>query len=164
MKLISKNNTGQGYKKLIKIHKENGSYSGDVCSNDEFGNSPKPMILKDLLEEQGYICAYCMRKIDEKNATLEHLIGQNYTDEQGAKIGKKEDTNYLNMLAVCKGNSCLKDLHCDKSRSKFQARRALLFISPLNKSQMQNIKFSHSGVIYYKELAADINIENESLS
>jgi len=60
MKLISKNNTGQGCRKLIKIHKNNGYYSGDVCSNDEFGISLKPIILKDLLEEQGYICAYKM--------------------------------------------------------------------------------------------------------
>jgi len=163
MKLISKKNRGEGYKKLIKIHKNHGSYKDDVCSNDESGVSAKPTVLNDLLEEQGYICAYCMRKIDENSATLEHIIGQNYRDEKGNEIGKEEDTNYLNMLAVCKGNSCINSLHCDKSRAKFQDKRALLFISPLNESQMKNIKFSQSGVIYYKEPDNLIDIQKESL-
>lgn len=160
MRLIIKKHTGKGYKKLIKIHKTNGSYKGDVCSNDEDGICAKKIILKDLLEEQGYICAYCMQKIDESNSTIEHIIGQNFKDEEGLEIGKKEDTNYDNMLAVCLGNSC-KELHCDKSRAKYQSKRAKLYVNPLSKVQMENIKFSQSGVIYYKEIEDVIDKSSE---
>ncbi len=102
MKYIQKRKTGIGYSKLLKIHKAKGCY--DDTKND---NSKVPKvttrtdILKDLLDEQGYICAYCMRSISIENATIEHIIGQNYIDNSGDKIGKQEDTNYDNMLAVC---------------------------------------------------------------
>uniref|UniRef100_UPI004048D505 hypothetical protein n=1 Tax=Aliarcobacter sp. TaxID=2321116 RepID=UPI004048D505 len=162
MKLITKKHTGKGYKRLIGIHKNNGSYTSDVCSNDENGICAKNIILKDLLEEQGYICAYCMQKIDESNSTIEHIIGQKFKDEIGQEIGKKEDTNYDNMLAVCLGNSC-KELHCDKSRAKYQSKRAKLYVNPLSKIQMENIKFSKSGVIYYKEPESEIDKKNEKL-
>lgn len=163
MKYISKKHMGNGYKELISIHKKNGSYISDVKNNNKVTPKIKTYsnVLLDLLEEQGYICAYCLRKIDSKNATIEHIISQSYVDEQGNKIGKKEDTNYDNMLAVCKGDWS-KNLHCDRSRSKFQKKRPLLFISPLNEPQMKNIKFSQSGRIYYKVLEEDINKENEN--
>ncbi|CAM3953411.1 hypothetical protein [Arcobacter cloacae] len=160
MRLITKKHTGKGYKRLIGIHKNNGSYTSDVCSNDKKGICVKNIVLKDLLEEQGYICAYCMQKIDESNSTIEHIIGQKFKDEKGSEIGKKEDTNYDNMLAVCLGNSC-KELHCDKSRAKYQSKRAKLYVNPLSKVQMENIKFSQSGVIYYKELEDIIDKSSE---
>ncbi|RUM72698.1 MAG: hypothetical protein DSZ09_01090, partial [Sulfurovum sp.] len=69
---------------------------------------------------------------------------------------KIEDTNYDNMLAVCHGNFCKNETHCDSSRSKYQDKRPLLNISPLKRQQMNNIKFSQSGVIYYE------NIDDES--
>ena len=106
-------------------------------------------ILQDLLQEQGYICAYCMRRISLENATIEHIIGQSYKDEDG----KEKDTDYDNMLAVCNGNYCEKENHCDKSRSESQSKgRVKLFITPLSKLQMENIKFTHSGKIYYNNL------------
>jgi len=152
MKFIVKNHTGKGYKSLITVHKRNGSYQNDV--KDDKSKTPpvtiRSDILKDLLVEQGYICAYCMIKIDDKTATIEHIIGQSYKDEEGKEIGKIEDTNYDNMLAVCEGNSCQNNLHCDKSRADFQSKRPVLSISPLNKQQMENIKFAKSGVVYYK--------------
>ena len=164
MKLITKQHSGNGYKQLIKVHKKNGSYNIDV--KDDNSKMPKVTIhtdvLKDLLQEQGYICAYCMRKIDEDNATIEHIIGQQYKDSSDKAIGKIEDTNYSNMLAVCCGNSCQDDLHCDKSRARVQTTRPLLFVSPLNSTHMTNIKFSQSGVIYYKELECNIDKAKES--
>ncbi len=153
MKYIQKRKTGIGYSKLLKIHKAKGCY--DDTKND---NSKVPKvttrtdILKDLLDEQGYICAYCMRSISIENATIEHIIGQNYIDNSGDKIGKQEDTNYDNMLAVCQGNFCQNETHCDSSRSKYQTKNPLLSISPLNRLQMNNIKFTQGGTIYYEKL------------
>jgi len=153
MKYIQKKRTGVGYSKLLKIHKAKGSY--DDTKND---NSKRPKvttrtdILKDLLDEQGYLCAYCMREISLDNADIEHIVGQKYVDSEGKEIGKKEDTCYDNMLAVCHGNFCKNETHCDTSRSKYQAKRPLLSISPLNRLQMNGIKFTQSGVVYYENL------------
>jgi uncharacterized protein (TIGR02646 family) len=153
MKYIQKRKNGVGYSKLLKIHKAKGCY--DDTKND---NSKVPKvttrtdILKDLLNEQGYICAYCMRSISIENATIEHIVGQNYIDKSGNKIGKQEDTNYDNMLAVCQGNFCQNETHCDSSRSKYQTKKPILLISPLNRLQMSSIKFTQSGTIYYENI------------
>jgi len=157
MKYIYKKRTGIGYSTLLKMHKAKKCY--EDTKNDNSKNpkvTTRTDILKDLLDEQGYLCAYCMRSISLDSATIEHFIGQNYVDDKGNSIGKKEDTNYDNMLAVCHGNFCKNETHCDSSRSKYQDKRPLLNISPLNKQQMNNIKFSQSGVIYYE------NIDDES--
>lgn len=157
MKYIQKKKIGIGYSKLLKIHKSKGCYKD---TQDDNSKTPKITtrtdILKDLLDEQGYICAYCMRIISINNADIEHFVGQGYINKEGKSIGKVEDTNYNNMLAVCHGNFCQEPLHCDSSRSKYQDKRPLLNISPLNRQQMNSIKFSQSGIIYYE------NIDDES--
>ncbi len=157
MKFIQKKRRGNGYRALLRIHKAGGCY--DDTKDDNSKNPPiktRTNILQDLLEEQGYICAYCMRKISLKNATIEHIVGQKYKDNNGNEIGKEKDTDYDNMLAVCSGIYCKKENHCDKSRSNYQGKgRELLYISPLSKLQMENIKFTHSGKIYFKNLDED---------
>ena len=159
MKYIQKNRTGIGYSKLLKIHKDKGCY--DDTKNDN-SKTPKVTtrtdILKDLLNEQGNLCAYCMRRISLENADIEHFIGQGYVDDKKNTVGKVEDTNYDNMLAVCHGNFCKDETHCDSSRSKYQDKRPLLNISPLNRQQMNNIKFSQSGVVYYENIDDETEI------
>jgi len=177
MVYIEKHNTGSACNELTTIHLRNGSYDIDVCDNLHLNITIRTDILKKLLVDQKYCCAYCMKEINVNNATIEHIISQNFNENsQGynyqelvrkykvnienilgrgksrdINIGRKHDTNYLNMLAVCKGNTCGNSSHCDASRSKKQDKRPLLFISPLDRTQMENIKFSYNGTIYYKE-------------
>jgi len=164
MRYIKKSRIGIGYGTLLKIHKSKGCYAD---TKDDNSKSPKITtrtdILSDLLDEQGHICAYCMRRISSEDAGIEHIIGQNYIDENNRNVGKEEDTNYNNMLAVCHGKFCLNETHCDSSRSKYQKKEPLLEISPLNKLQMNNIKFTQSGKIYYSELDAKTSM-NDNLS
>ncbi|MBN2825922.1 MAG: hypothetical protein JXQ76_11395, partial [Campylobacterales bacterium] len=153
MRYIKKNKTGIGYTKLLAIHKAKGCYHD--TKNDNSKNPPittRTDILQDLLDEQGSICAYCMRNISLESARIEHIIGQNYVDDKGNEVGKEEDTNYDNMLAVCYGDSCQSAIHCDSSRSKYQNKRPLLSLSPLNQSDMNGIKFTRMGVVYYQVL------------
>ncbi|EGQ9185409.1 TPA: retron system putative HNH endonuclease [Vibrio parahaemolyticus] len=68
-------------------------------------------ILKDsLLKEQGYICAYCMRRIDAKSMKVEHLKCQDKY--------KELDLNYNNLLASCCGHSGtpLRNQTCDSRK------------------------------------------------
>lgn len=58
----------------------------------------KDAIREQLLREQGYLCAYCMARIDGKQQKIkvEHWRCQdNHADEQ---------LDYKNLLAVCDGN------------------------------------------------------------
>jgi len=179
MKFIKK---GKACKDLSTHHKAKGSYP--------FNQSLKDKVLQDLLEEQGFLCGFCMRKISEKNATIEHLISQSFNNDSGgyeykkifstykenleeligrikridsSNIGKTHDTNYKNMIAVCEGNNnefCINDMTCDKRRAKHQDKRPLLFITPLNQIKMNNIKFSAHGIIYYKSFLNTDEIED----
>jgi len=164
MKYIKKCKTGIGYRKLLKIHKSEGCYDDTKNDNSKIPKvTTRTDILNDLLQEQGFICAYCMRKISVENAKIEHIIGQSYVDDEGNSIGRLEDTNYDNILAVCQGDFCLQETHCDNSRSKYQNNKPLLEISPLNEPQMKHIKFTQSGKVYYLALDKETTV-NDTLN
>lgn len=64
----------------------------------------KPELRQALLEEQGYLCAYCMAIIDEDNSKVEHIIPRStFPDLQ---------MTYTNMLICCTGNTDAIS-HCD---------------------------------------------------
>ncbi len=178
MKYIVKDKKGKGYKALSTEHLKGRSYKNDIKDDKTKRGTIRTDVLIDLLKEQNYNCAYCMKEITLNNATIEHIVSQSFNykikpynydilvkkyqkniediigkikSKDIKCIGQTHDTNYANMLAVCKGNNCGNSSHCDASRSSFQEKRPLLFISPLNKIQMDNIRFSKTGLIYYKE-------------
>lgn len=156
MKLIVKNKTSNGFHRLQKLKREKGTYE-DVKNNVSKSDYIRDEVLISLLEEQGYLCAYCMQKINLGNSTIEHIIGQNYTKDS-IELGKENEINYDNLLAVCEGKSCKDNLHCDKSRAKYQKNRPL-YSNPLENRIMQNIRFSEKGLIYYKDFLEIEEIE-----
>ena len=63
------------------------------------------------MEEQGHLCAYCMRSIPDRRVpeeeqkdihpvTIEHWLPRNYSKNADASRG----LDYKNLLAVCSGN------------------------------------------------------------
>lgn len=156
MKLIIKNKNSNGFHRLQNLKRKSGTYE-DVKNNVSKNDYIRDEVLTSLLEEQGYLCAYCMQKIKLENSTIEHIIGQNYIKD-GVEIGKENQINYDNLLAVCEGKSCKDNLHCDKSRAKYQKDRPL-YSNPLENRIMQNIKFSEKGMIYYKDFLEIEEIE-----
>lgn len=75
----------------------------------------KPELRKSLLEEQGYICAYCMRRIPvrDKNSNetsrIEHILSrEKYSDHE---------LDYSNMVICCPG-AINNDFHCDKRKGE----------------------------------------------
>ena len=82
---------------MILIKKGNEPRSLTVYRKTQyayFDGCPKDEIRKSLLKEQGYLCAYCMRRIDLKHTRIEH-----WTPE--AELSELEKLDYSNMLAVC---------------------------------------------------------------
>lgn len=120
----------------LKIYREttqNASYKGFV----DTGQALK----KSLLKEQGYICAYCMKRISlKKNALnkpsveVEHFLSQ--------KKRSDLDLDYQNMLGVCNG-FLFGVAHCDKSK----AEELLQKINTLKLTVEKLVTYSSNGKI-----------------
>lgn len=106
-------------------------------------------VLESLMREQGFICAYCMRRIPQKGrnpaATIEHLDAQSETDNDKA-------LDYRNMLAVCNGNrgSAEYSMTCDAKR-----KNTSLTVNPLKPSTLIGIHYRADGTIFSEN--SDVN-------
>lgn len=109
-------------------------------------NNGKTELRESLLEEQGYICAYCMSKLTgDGDVKIEHFIPRN----------KENELKYKNLLAVCLGNEGhpLKEQHCDTRKGDHR----LEFIDPQNEYVIKKIKYKRDGTIY----SDDVGINDE---
>ncbi|GAB6168828.1 hypothetical protein JCM1393_12880 [Clostridium carnis] len=123
--------------------------------NAYYDGCNKGDIRQALLKEQGYLCAYCMKRISEDNMKIEHYVTQSSSDD-------KEALEYNNMLGVCLGNTDIKtkyeNLTCDSHRGNAQ-----LTVNPFLKASIDLIKYSENGEIYSEN--SDINKDlNETLN
>jgi uncharacterized protein (TIGR02646 family) len=110
-----------------------------------------------LLNEQGYICCYCMKRIDVYNMVIEHFNSQFEFEELAL--------NYDNMLASCTGGENGNVQHCDETKG-----HKLLTINPMNLAIMSQIKFDGAGKIFLddndltkNELEGILNLNNQNL-
>lgn len=112
----------------------------DGCEKNKKGN-----LRKALLEEQGYICCYCMTRISCYNSKIEHFKPQSKY--------RKEQIKYTNLFISCHGNT--KDYeHCDTKK----ANRLLKKIDLL-KNIEKDIKYKNDGTILSdnNEIDTEIN-------
>ena len=120
------------------------------------------IVLNSLINEQGKICAYCMKRIPEKKgnpaATIEHIIPQSGSDES-----KRLD--YRNMLAVCSGNRNGEDREktCDAKRGALPKEKQVLYVNPLEKNSLKTIKYDSKGNIFSSDEDINNNL-NETLN
>lgn len=105
---------------------------------DDMPPDIKAILRQSLLEEQGYLCAYCMSKIRDR-VKIEHYEPRNAHNE----------LEYSNLLAVCTGNSAgnqFEHQHCDTKKGN---RR--LHINPQNIDHIKQISYRSDGTIYAKD-------------
>ena len=112
-----------------------------------FDDLPKKSLRNALLSEQGFICGYCMQRINdsEKSTKIEHWEPRN----------KNNEKNYMNLIVVCTGNYQWKEKdqlgreksyfseHCDTLKKNLS-----ITISPLNQNCETLVKFDPGGHIY----------------
>lgn len=120
----------------------------------------KDKIRNQLLAEQGYLCAYCMRRIEKENMKVEHFQCQN--------IYKDLQLDYSNLLGCCKGNEgeSISNQTCDTKKGN----RSLSY-SPASSSVDidSKIHYKKSGTIFScdkvfdKELNAVLNLNSTRL-
>ena len=124
------------------------------------GNFSVPQLKEQLLEEQGWICAYCMGKIASvDDAHVEHYCPQKACPEQ--------DLEYMNLLAVCDGlteSYPEKESfhHCDKTKGKegkMSGDVKLSAIDPRSADCEKELTYNLNGEILSKN--SDTQVEHD---
>lgn len=111
---------------------------------NNFQKPEKDIVLKSLIEEQGFICCYCNRELKPENeeVVIEH-------NKPRSNCSEEEKIDYLNMLASCDGilkkgdrKYIPKEDHCcDRYRGNKEV------ISPLDPLCESYFKYNWSGEI-----------------
>lgn len=120
-----------------------------------------PELVNSLYEEQGYICAYCMRRIphQDKASTedyrVEHMLSRENHDDR--------KLDYSNMVVCCPGHIGDED-HCDKKKGALD-----ISFSPMDPAFINSLSYSADGKIkssnakYDEELNGILNLNTELL-
>ena len=129
-------------------------------------------LLDLLMKEQGYLCAYCTRRLPDKRVpeeeredippvSIEHWIPRRTNSQRD--IGQGLD--YNNMLAVCSGNRRKRPnkrkngkLTCDAKR---KAEYDLLSLNPCDEKTLRNVFYTEDGYMHSSEDKEedDINVK-----
>lgn len=115
--------------------------------------SPIPELKVALLQEQGYLCAFCMRRIPV------HDEGESETSKNAHLLSRSghpdDENNFNNLVASCPG-MIDGTPHCDKSQASMDVTLPLF-----NVQLQQSIGYgSHTGEIRSSNSAWDHEIQN----
>lgn len=120
-----------------------------------------------LLNEQGWVCGYCMQQINKSNMSIEHHCEQTICNGKNGTVDKT--LYYTNMLAVCAGKRT-KEIHCDTKKSQFDITTGLpMNLSPWITAHSNTISYSTTGYIkssntvYENEINKFINLNTPYL-
>ena len=132
MRRIVKTHPPQSLKDWCKENKNlNHAY------NDMLGSEAHKELKARLLQEQGYICAYTGRFIEDKNSHIEHL-------KPRKECADWEDVDYKNLVACFPADGG-DTSHGYGAPSKHGWWDEALFVSPLSKDCERKFKFAWSG-------------------
>lgn len=115
---------GEAPNSLIQYRKATNAYF-DGCNKDD--------IRDRLLEEQGHLCAYCMRRIYKDTMKIEHWYPEN-------RLTDRECLDYSNMLGCCPGHNdgdSGRNDTCDTHKGN-----SIIAIDPRNPDHIAQIKYS----------------------
>lgn len=150
---------------MILINKNNEPYKWKQYRNTPNAKYETMDELRDsLYEEQGYICAYCMRRIPCKDRIDGKLTQEDHRIEH---IKPREhypelQLDYKNMVACCPGHLGDND-HCDRLKSCDE-----ISFSPLDSSFIDTLYYE-DGIIkssnekYTEEIDGVLNLNDEAL-
>jgi uncharacterized protein (TIGR02646 family) len=111
-------------------------------------NFPDAALLRTaLLEDQGYLCCYCMGRIDIDRMKVEHLRSQAQHEELRA--------SWPNLLAACRGNEGRPraEQHCDSAKGHRGLR-----VHPLTRA-VDRIRYRSDGTIAIDDPALQADLD-----
>ncbi|MBE9142750.1 retron system putative HNH endonuclease [Planktothrix mougeotii] len=114
---------------------------------------PKDPLKKALLEEQGYICCYCMKRISEENMEIEHFKPQSVDQYPELQL------DYRNLLGSCQGNRGKPQQiqHCNARKGDKEIR-----LNPADPQRNceDSIKYGSDGKIYSDDTTINHELDN----
>lgn len=126
-----------------------------TLNNHQGGKQIKRILKQSLLEEQGFICCYCERRITENSESshIEHLKPKG--------IFPYLDLDYKNLLCSCLPEEKNEDSCGHKKDNWFDEE---LFVSPLTSECEEKITYSSSGNLEGADEASKTTIEKLGLN
>lgn len=117
-----------------------------------FDGCNKSDIRQALLEEQGNLCAYCMRRIDADHMKIEHWYPESL-------LSDNESLDYNNMLGCCEGHiegDTGSGDTCDTHKGN-----EIISIDPRNVNHINQIQYrSKDGTIFSQDKILNIDLNN----
>lgn len=144
-------------RKISKSRREPRGWT-EYCCTPGRDYQASPELRKALLEEQGFICAYCMKGLDAEgaNTKIEHMKSRERHPDLKFK--------YRNMVICCSGET-FKIRHCDTSKDGEDITFDLLndpFFTTLSYGLgTGTIKSSHA--VWNHEINNLLNLNNDYL-
>lgn len=124
---------------------------------DNMPTETRETLKASLLEEQGYLCAYCMKRITLQNMHIEHWFPQNPSEEpvgeEAINAHRLKCIDYKNLLAVCSGGTGKpqQEQHCDTHKNN-----ALLTYNPSEPRHKERLG------IWYSKTSGEISSSDEN--
>ena len=127
-------------------------------TNHQSGKRIKNFLKQSLLEEQGFICCYCERRITEtpESSHIEHLKPKGTYPEF--------ELEYDNLLCSCQPSKINGENISTCGHKKGDWFDEELFISPLSSECEEKIKYSSSGELEGVDEVANITIRKLGLN
>lgn len=124
-----------------------------------------PELVKSLYQEQGYICAYCMRRIPCKDGIGCELTKEDHRVEhiKPREVYPELQLDYTNMVVCCPGRIGDQE-HCDRLKGKKE-----ISFSPLDSAFISTLSYNKDGTIvssnkqYDKEINEVLNLNTKLL-
>ena len=137
----------------------------EYCSTPGVTYQSIPELVDALLKEQGYICAYCMRRIPTKDKIEGKLTSEDHRIEHIKCRENHEDLQlkYNNMLICCPGHIG-EDEHCDRKKGNQE-----ISFSPLDSAFINTLTYTSNGIIassnpvYNEEINSILNLNTPFL-
>ena len=110
---------------------------------DDLRTPQKPMVHDALLQEQGYICCYCGRRITRDTSHIEHL--------KPRKTYPNLALEYTNLLASCQRERERREpLHCGSKKDDWYDEH--LMVSPVDANCAEFFRYTDDGQILATEV------------
>ena len=134
-------------------HKE-GHYEGDFSTDDPAGSNRRRKLRRELIEEQGGICCYCMNRISLSSSHIEHFWPKKHFPDK--------DMDYQNLFASCNGEGSiiLDDEHCGHKKEDWWRND---MIPPTDPEVEKVFRYSMDGRIHGVRGRESFNIAQEMI-
>lgn len=153
----------------ILLEKQRIAHERGLNSADAYkllNHAEKQMVLESLMQEQGHLCAYCMRIIPDTRVhfgeippvMIEHWFPRKPANHEERGQG----LDYSNLFAVCSGNRASRkekhrqsDLTCDAKRKDSYAQ---LTLNPCDPDSLKSIQYKENGEMFSNDPAVQDDI------